>query len=559
MGTLRILDRILMLDYRLFLVALTASALYFQPRLVRAVAPTAELAPGSRVNYSFSIRRDKAGNGLRLVQTVLIALLAWLAMGLLPLLLQSLHWPLIHDAPIMHYVAWRILHGEVPYRDIFDMNLPGVYLIHIIVLKVFGASDAGWRLFDLLWLVLTNCLLWALCCSRGKGWAIASVLLYSAFHLSSGAPGMGQRDYFEFTFLAGGLVLAIRALESGPDRRRLFLSGLALGYAVSIKPLAILLLAAVAILAATRSGCTRSEQAKSVGATLAGGLVAPALFTVWLAAIGGLKPFLVTFAGVMPLYSKMHDRPFLQYLAEYWPIWLPCILAIPVTMLYGRPDSRRLLLVMGVAYGALHYAAQGKGWLYQLYPLVGFGGALMAANLEMLSRTTRRRTIVAATALTVFFTLAIGCWDSRLQPANALTVDTLDTVASLERDMRPQLAPGVTVQSFDTTAGCSHALMRMNAPMPTPYLCDYLFYGDPAEPYVRTIQDRFMADMRARPPTFLVVYRWGWPSGQYERLARFPALQQWIRDSYRLELTRQKYVIYKQKDAAPPDSVQISR
>src|SRR5438874_10781689 len=50
----------------------------------------------------------------------------------------SLPWPLIHDAPIMHYVAWRIGQGAVPYRDLFDMNFPGVYLLHLLVLKTLG-------------------------------------------------------------------------------------------------------------------------------------------------------------------------------------------------------------------------------------------------------------------------------------------------------------------------------------------------------------------------------------------------------------------------------------
>jgi len=37
----------------------------------------------------------------------------------------SLDWPLINDGPLMHYVAWLMHQGAVPYRDIFDMNFPG--------------------------------------------------------------------------------------------------------------------------------------------------------------------------------------------------------------------------------------------------------------------------------------------------------------------------------------------------------------------------------------------------------------------------------------------------
>src|SRR6185503_7005295 len=85
---------------------------------------------------------------LRLISAasaLLLAYLAWASRG----------WPLIHDAPLMHYIAWLIGQGAVPYRDAFDMNLPGVYLLHLAVLRVGGADDLSWRLFDLGWLALT--------------------------------------------------------------------------------------------------------------------------------------------------------------------------------------------------------------------------------------------------------------------------------------------------------------------------------------------------------------------------------------------------------------------
>ncbi|MGH7277466.1 MAG: hypothetical protein ACREJG_02160, partial [Candidatus Rokuibacteriota bacterium] len=57
-----------------------------------------------------------------------VAMLAW----------GSRAWPLVHDAPIMHYIAWRIGEGAMPYRDLFDMNFPGTYLLHLAVLRTLG-------------------------------------------------------------------------------------------------------------------------------------------------------------------------------------------------------------------------------------------------------------------------------------------------------------------------------------------------------------------------------------------------------------------------------------
>ena len=61
--------------------------------------------------------------GLAPFSVVLVVALIGLTARLLWL---SRHWPLVHDAPIMHYLAWRISEGAVPYRDLFDMNFPGV-------------------------------------------------------------------------------------------------------------------------------------------------------------------------------------------------------------------------------------------------------------------------------------------------------------------------------------------------------------------------------------------------------------------------------------------------
>ena len=59
---------------------------------------------------------------------------------------MSLGWRLQHDSPIMLYIAYLIenLH-YVPYKDIFDMNMPGTFMIHISAIKIFGPDDIGWR------------------------------------------------------------------------------------------------------------------------------------------------------------------------------------------------------------------------------------------------------------------------------------------------------------------------------------------------------------------------------------------------------------------------------
>src|SRR5262245_39399161 len=119
---------------------------------------------------SASSRRTSAADPRVLVERGLLAGCAVTAALTLHLVWQSRSWPLFHDAALMHYIAWLIERGGVPYRDAFDMNLPGVYVIHLAVLRVLGAGDLGWRVFDLGWLAGTALLLCAYC--RPVGGAI---------------------------------------------------------------------------------------------------------------------------------------------------------------------------------------------------------------------------------------------------------------------------------------------------------------------------------------------------------------------------------------------------
>jgi 4-amino-4-deoxy-L-arabinose transferase-like glycosyltransferase len=154
---------------------------------------------------------------------------------------RSWSWPLIHDAPIMHYVAWLVAQGVVPYRDIFDMNVPGVYLLHLGVIRVLGEGDGAWRIFDLAWLGLTGAALFGFSRRMGDAWSgLGAALLFVLYHLSGGAWRAGQRDFLLALFLVLAAWGAARAWESGGAHGPLLWGGLAAGTGLMIKPQAAL-------------------------------------------------------------------------------------------------------------------------------------------------------------------------------------------------------------------------------------------------------------------------------------------------------------------------------
>src|SRR5262245_53204559 len=186
----------------------------------------------------------------------------------------------------MHYIAWRIAEGAVPYRDVFDMNFPGVYLVHMALLRTLGAGDVAWRIFDLTALALTGALVAALAAPWGVVAALGGALFFVVHHVANGAWQAGQRDFLLCPFPLAGVIGVARWAEAAPTARSalrpqapLLLAGLALGAGITIKPQAGLLVLALAAVIATRARRARPLLAFGVG------VVAPLLAVVtWLAA-----------------------------------------------------------------------------------------------------------------------------------------------------------------------------------------------------------------------------------------------------------------------------------
>src|SRR5919108_6319420 len=199
---------------------------------------------------SGSSRPISAASALIAAGVAFVALLAW----------RSLTWPLIHDVALLHYVAWRIGEGAIPYRDLFDMNQPGTYLIHLAVLRGLGGGDLAWRLVDLGWLAATAGAIAVFAAPWGALASAAGALLFATYHLAGGAWQAGQRDFLLCLFLIVGTLGVARWLEGRGRLASLACSGAAMGAAITVKPHAALLAAAlgvvIVVVAARGAGLT---------------------------------------------------------------------------------------------------------------------------------------------------------------------------------------------------------------------------------------------------------------------------------------------------------------
>lgn len=469
------------------------------------------------------------------VEVVLAAALAGIAVQLV---WRSRGWPLIHDAPLMHYVAWRIAHGAVPYRDIFDMNAPGVYLTHLAVLRTLGAGDVAWRAFDLGWLGLTSLLLGFYAWPYGPGPAAIAGLLFAVYHVAGGAWLAGQRDFLLCAYLVAGALLVLPPAGLG----RLLLAGVVVGAGATVKPPAVLFLALLAGAAAVGAAGGRARWRAAL-AVLAGGAMAPLAGVGWVASTGGLRAFVADFAGyVIPLYSRLarvSPRTALGWWPFGWRIWALLAVLVVAAGATRRSDLRGALALGGVGYGVVHFVLQGKGWEYQLYPLGAF--ACLAAGLAF-ATPTRWARWGAAVALAL---LALQLHVKGVRESHAAWIAAkAERVGRIVADLDGRLGPRDTVQVLDTGEGGIHALLRLGVREPTRFIYDFHFFHDADRPAVRRLRAEFMAELGAEPPEFIVLLKQGWPAGGYERIERFRRLAAFIAARYRLDREGAGYRIY---------------
>jgi hypothetical protein len=455
---------------------------------------------------------------------VLVAGFAALA---LTLAWRSRAWPLVHDAPILHYIAWRIGEGAVPYRDLFDMNQPGVYLLHLAVLKSFGDGDVAWRAFDLAWLALTALAVAALAAPWGVAAAVGGALVFATFHLAGGAWQAGQRDFLLCPFLLIGVLGVARWLEGRGRLASLACSGAAMGAAVTVKPHAGLLAAAlgmIVIVVAVRADGVAAAlpAALAYGAAAA---LAPVAVLAWLAVAGGLGAWReAVFDYLIPLYSRLgRDAAWAVHRGQVWiALGLGVALSVRRAALGGRFGARHAVALVGVAYGVVHYVGQGKYWEYHLHPLAAFVAVLLLAGFDS-ALPSRSATAVALALVLVATLVLLGLKGVEAAPAG-WERDKAARVDALVARLAPHLRPGDTVQMLDTSDGGAHALLRLKLRSPTRFLYDFHFFHDVDTPIVRALRGELIRGLDARPPRFIVLFEHGWPAGGYERVLAFPEL-----------------------------------
>jgi hypothetical protein len=500
--------------------------------------------------------------------------LAFVTLLLLVQAAASLRWRIEHDSPLLLYMAALIgRFGYVPYRDFFDINMPGAYWINLLVGQLAGWNDLGYRMVDLAILatIMACTYLWMRSFNRLAGWASAVVFGY--LYLMWGPATALQREYL--LLLPVSLGLAASSARGWPPWMRSAALGAGFGCAALIKPQAALgllpFLFMLPELIAGRfvdgirkhdklekSGYTQNEEAypeeenlgyaqhtatsrrspanrSSPGARLKlllplllGFCVPFAIAVIYLWKTGALRPFLDMAINYWPLFNQLNGGQVsmsglerLRYLLDRllslrdYPIWLaPALLGLYNSQYLCPLDEAqrrkaRLIFWLAVCY-ALYTLAGGVFWAYHWIPFGYFTVQLASlCLLELPPSPQKLRQHFAAWALVFVILVALNLPYFDQRLEYTLSA-RLERVDRIAAFLEAHLQPGERVQPLDWTGGGAVQAMLMAGAQPaTRFINDFHFYHHLSSPYIQGLRRELVQALKADPPRYIISYTAG--------------------------------------------------
>ncbi len=162
--------------------------------------------------------RERRWAGLLLIMLlVFVAAVRW----------RLLDVPLERDEGEYAYAGQLLLQAVLPYEQVYNMKLPGIYGAYAVVLALFGQTAWGIHLGLLLINAGTVVVLFLL--TRRLADPVAAVIAAGTFAVASLAPSVhgiyANAEHFVLLPALGGLLVLLHAVDS-PRRGLTFWSGL---------------------------------------------------------------------------------------------------------------------------------------------------------------------------------------------------------------------------------------------------------------------------------------------------------------------------------------------
>ena len=495
------------------------------------------------------------------------ALLVAGALCLVALAVSSLGWHMNQDSPILFYEGFLLDQRHlVPYRDFFDMNVPGAHMVNLLAGRVFGFTEVGFRTADLLYACVLLGLTWRVMQAFGRVVAWCAVVCCGLLYFLSGEPLSFQREYIVLAPIL--FAVAVLCEPRWPRSLRCALAGLCIGTAVTIKPqaaIALPLFAGFEWRDARRLG-GRPQAWLAAACTVAGFSVPLLLAIGYLLGHGALEPFVDIAGTYWPLYNSLSGEwpvrilsgfERAMYVARHYVLaglhpGLPLVfagtigafIALRRSTLPPAARSRVRLLVALAFCFSLTAAAAGKFWPYHWFPFDYV--AMMVSSLCLVTPApgARLRRGLVPFALMLMFVALPWLAGMLRRPGGELRFDQIQQIAS---HLQRRLTAQDTVQPLDWTGGAVHAMLLANATPATRFLYDFHFLHHVSHPYIQRLREELMDRLRQAPPRFMIAVHHRTTMAGPDTDQSFDDLDVMLRDHYDRAVVGDGFTIWERR------------
>lgn len=488
-------------------------------------------------------------NSLINIKRIHVSLFTLLAIFLIVQAIYSLQWQIAHDEAPLLYEAFLMQNGAIPYKDFFDFQMPGSYIFYYLLGIISNFGPLRLRILDLLILAGIILITYLALKKINKPSAIIAGILFGLYYLQGGPTLSLQREYLILIFLSLAIFIALQ--DSLTNKHRLIL-GFLFGLASTIKPHASIAL--IPIILFDIFPLQKSTWLKKISAFAIGFSIPIIAVILWLLSKGALTPFLNIALNYWSLYGQINGELVILpkaermlYVLNQLPrlgrggLWLiPAAFAI-----YLNPNKKTYLLASLVLCFAIYPAFTGQFFPYH-YILFTYFIIILAS----LSITNYELRITNYASLFFLLTILFSIKPSQTfirQINNQPIVTSSDRSIEIANFLEKNLEAGDQVQPLDWTGGTLLAMLQTRAPIATEYVFDFYFYHHISNPYIQNLRNDFMNQIQESMPRFIIEVTSvdkPWVGGDDTSREKFPALQNFLNESYSITIQKDDYTIY---------------
>lgn len=117
-------------------------------------------------------------------ESIKYVFIVFLAIIFLVELILSLRMQITADGGLLYYATYLINeHDFIPYRDIFEFNMPGTYLFYMSIAQLLGYSNLAYYIANSIWIIIKLIFTWFFMKHISKTAALAACLFFGLIYL----------------------------------------------------------------------------------------------------------------------------------------------------------------------------------------------------------------------------------------------------------------------------------------------------------------------------------------------------------------------------------------